>query len=156
MIESSNKIIDPAPGCEIVTTRVINAARELVYKAWTNPVHLKKWWGPNGFTNTFHEFDLREDGRWSFIMHGPDKKNYPNESIFLKIIENEFLAFNHISDPRFQVQAIFKEISAGKTEVTFKMVFNTVEECTKIKAFVAGKNEENMDRLEAELLSMSL
>ena len=114
MMESSNKIIDLAPGCEIVTTRIVNAPKALVYKAWTNPVHLIKWWGPNGFTNTFHEFDLREGGRWSFIMHGPDKKNYPNESIFLKIIENEFLAFNHISDPRFQVQARSEERRVGK------------------------------------------
>ncbi len=155
-MEASNKIIDPAPGCEIVTSRIINVSRALVYKAWTNPVHLKKWWGPNGFTNTFHEFDLREGGKWSFIMHGPDKRNYPNESTFLKIIENEFFVFNHISPPKFQVHAIFKEITADKTGLIFKMVFNTEEECTKLRAFVTDKNEENMDRLEAELLSMSL
>lgn len=151
-----NKVIISSPGCEITTSRILNAARELVYMAWTNPAHLKKWWGPNGFTNTFNEFNLQEGGRWSFIMHGPDKKNYPNESVFVKIMENEFLAWNHISPPKFQIQTTFKSISADKTEVIFKMVFNTEEECNKIKTFAAGKNEENMDRLEAELLNMSL
>jgi uncharacterized protein YndB with AHSA1/START domain len=37
--------------------------KHLVYQAWTNPNHLKNWWGPNGFTNTFNEFDLRPGGK---------------------------------------------------------------------------------------------
>ncbi len=59
----NNIIIDPAPGCEVVTTRIMNASQELVFKAWSDPAHLKKWWGPSGFTNTFNGFDLREGGR---------------------------------------------------------------------------------------------
>src|SRR5688500_8680230 len=42
---------------EIVTTRIFSYPRQLVWNAWTNPDHLKNWWGPNGFTNTFHQFD---------------------------------------------------------------------------------------------------
>ena len=56
---------------EIVTTRVMDAPRELVFKAWTDPDHLVHWWGPTGFTNTFHEFDLKPGGVWRFVMHGP-------------------------------------------------------------------------------------
>ena len=50
------------PECEIVTTRVFNIPRQLVFQAWTDPAHLNEWWGPNGFTNTFHIFDFREGG----------------------------------------------------------------------------------------------
>ena len=65
---------------EIVTTRVFDAPRELVFKAWTDPDHLAKWWGPKGFTNTFQEFDMRPGGVWRFIMHGPDGVDYKNKS----------------------------------------------------------------------------
>ena len=41
------------PDCEIVTTRIVNAPRAIAYKAWSDPNHLKNWWGPAGFTNTF-------------------------------------------------------------------------------------------------------
>ena len=67
---------------EIITTRVLDAPRELVWKAWTDPKHVAEWWGPNGFTNTIHEMDVRPDGVWRFIMHGPDGVDYKNEIVF--------------------------------------------------------------------------
>jgi hypothetical protein len=65
--------------CEILIERIINAPRELVWEAWTDPKHLEKWWGPNGFTTTTKEFDFRVGGVWRHVMHGPDGTNYPNE-----------------------------------------------------------------------------
>lgn len=56
---------------EIVATRVFDAPRDLVFKMWTDPKHIVHWWGPNGFTNTIHEMDVRPGGVWRFIMHGP-------------------------------------------------------------------------------------
>lgn len=47
---------------EIFSSRVLNAAVETVYEAFANPEYLKQWWGPTGFTNTIHEFDLRPGG----------------------------------------------------------------------------------------------
>jgi uncharacterized protein YndB with AHSA1/START domain len=67
---------------QIVTERVFNASRETVFSAWTHPELLKQWWDPKGFTNTFHEFDLRAGGHWKFTMHGPDGGNYANEKIW--------------------------------------------------------------------------
>lgn len=87
----ATEIISTTPECEIVSSRIVNASRDLVYSAWTNPKHLKNWWGPAGFTNTFYEFDLRPGGRWSFMMHGPGKGNYPNECEFIKIEEQALL-----------------------------------------------------------------
>jgi uncharacterized protein YndB with AHSA1/START domain len=71
-------IINTDPNCEIVTSRILNNNRELIYRAWSEPQHLKNWWGPMGFTNTFNEFDFTVGGKWSLIMHGPDKGHYHN------------------------------------------------------------------------------
>ena len=65
---------------EIVTTRLLDWPRERVFRAWTDPAHLARWWGPKGFTNTFHEFDLRPGGLWRFVMHGANGADYQNKS----------------------------------------------------------------------------
>ena len=142
------------PGCEIVTSRTINTSRELVYLAWSTPDHLKNWWGPAGFTNTFNEFDFREGGKWSFIMHGPDKGNYANECEFIGIKIPSLIAWKRFTKPLFQVVVTFEEIAADKTKIVFRQVFNSVDECNKIKSFAGNKNEEVFDRLENELIKM--
>src|SRR5690349_12643915 len=106
--------------CEIVTARVFNYPRKLVYRAWTEPDHLKNWWGPNGFTNTFHTFDLRVGGRWIFTMHGPEKGNYENACTFREIREPELLVWDRQSKPLFQVEVKFDEVEESKTRVTFR------------------------------------
>ena len=151
---TASPIWNTQPECEIVTTRTFNAPRQLVYKAWTDPKHLKVWWGPKGFTNTFNLFDLRVGGRWSFVMHGPDKGHYVNETTFVAIREPELLVWDRQSKPIFQVEVQFKEVLKTQTEVTFKQKFKSVEECDKLRKFVPEKNEENMDRLGDELKKM--
>lgn len=143
------------PDCEIISTRIVEASQELVFAAWTEPDHLKNWWGPAGFTNTFHEFDLRPGGSWRFTMHGPDKGNYENECVFIKIEKPSLVAWQRISKPIFRVTAFFEEQPGNKTKIVFTMIFDTPEECNKLKAFAPGKNEENFDRLENELSKMS-
>jgi uncharacterized protein YndB with AHSA1/START domain len=152
-MDTDNKILESSPDREIVNKRIINASRETVYNAWTNPEHLINWWGPKGYTNTFKEFDLRPNGKWSFIMHGPDGENYNNECIFLKITPPELIIWNHVSNPKFQIVASIRELT-GTTEVIFKMVFRTAEECDKMKLYMYGKNEENLDKLETEIAKM--
>lgn len=144
-------IFHSAPECEIVSIRTFNTRRDLVFKAWEDPNHLKNWWGPKGFTNTFHEFDFREGGSWKFVMHGPDKGNYNNACEFIKIDKPSLIAWKRYSKPLFSVVALFEEISSNETKVVFKMVFNSAEECAKLKPYVVDKNEENFDRLEKEL-----
>lgn len=151
---TTHAIMTPTPDCEIVHTRIVNASKELVFKAWTDPEYLKNWWGPKGFTNTFHRFDLVSGGEWSYTMHGPDGGDYLNEAVFVKIDAPNFLIWNHISNPPFQMVGLFDEMPDNKTKVTFKMVFTTPEECKQKKQFVLDKNEENLDRLETELLKI--
>ncbi|OOV17043.1 SRPBCC family protein [Flavobacterium sp. LM4] len=146
--------ISAKPENEIISTRIINFSKELVYSAWTEPEHLKNWWGPKGFTNTFNEFDLRPGGKWSFIMHGPDKGNYANECEFLRVEKPDFLRWKRFSKPLFQVAVSFEKVSDNETKIVFKMIFDTPEECNKLKPFVVDKNEENFDKLETELSKM--
>jgi len=147
-------IITTTPDSEIVCSRIVNFPRTLVYRAWSDPAHLKNWWGPSGFTNTFHEFDFREGGKWRFTMHGPEKGNYEHACEFIKIEEPSMIAWKRFSKPLFQVVATFEEVSPNETKVTFKQLFDSAEACSKIKPYVIDKNEENIDRLEVELSSM--
>lgn len=142
------------PDCEIISSRIVNFSQELVFEAWTNPDHLKKWWGPKGFTNTFEEFDLRPGGRWKFVMHAPEQGNFQNECEFVKIEKPIEIAWIRISKPLFNIVATFEKISDDETKVVFRMVFQTAEECAKLKPYVVDKNEENFDRLEDELGKM--
>ena len=150
------EVMETSPDCEIVTTRIFKSPRKLVYKAWTDPDHLKNWWGPKGFTNTFNTFDLRAGGKWSFVMHGPEKGNYRNECTFVVVKEPELLVWDRQSQPLFQVEVVFEELGENETKVIFKQKFGTAEECSKLRKYVPEKNEENMDKLEDELKKMKL
>lgn len=144
------------PDCEIVSSRIFKFPRVLLFRAWSEAEHLKNWWGPTGFTNTFHEFDFRVGGNWRFTMHGPDKGNYENSVEYVKIEVPSLIAWKRHSKPLFHVLAAFEELDTNSTKLVFKMLFDTAEECNKLKAFVVDKNEENFDKLEAELAKMSL
>jgi len=150
----STEISATLPDCEIVSIRIVNASTDIVFRAWTEPDHLKNWWGPEGFTNTFLEFDLRPGGKWRFIMHGPDKGNYPNECEFIQIEKPSLIAWKRFSKPLFLVVASFEVVNPEKTKIVFRMIFDSPEECNKVKVFAVDKNEENFDRLENELTNM--
>ena len=64
------------------TWRTLPSSCNAVYDAFATPDVLASWWGPDGFTNSFEVFEFQVGGRRKFTMHGPDGKNYPNESVF--------------------------------------------------------------------------
>jgi uncharacterized protein YndB with AHSA1/START domain len=135
----------------ITTTRTINFPIEKVWNAWSNPDLLKVWWGPNGFTNTFHEHDFREGGKWIYTMHGPEAGNYENDAWYERIEAPTFLQWNRNSQPRFRTTVQFEKVSDTATRIVWNMIFETAEMYEKVVKFAADKNEENLDRLEALL-----
>lgn len=139
---------------QIITQRSLPFSQEAVFRAWSDPALLKQWWGPNGFTNTFYEFDFRVGGRWRFIMHGPEKGNYPNDVEFVEINPPEAITWKRHSKPLFHVAVHFQELSANETHVVFRQIFDTVEACEKLRPYVTDKNEENFDRLTAVLANI--
>jgi uncharacterized protein YndB with AHSA1/START domain len=142
---------------EIHLTRVFDAPRELVFKAWTSPKHLAQWWGPNGFTTTTHEMDFRPGGVWRFMMHGPDGTDYPNRITYDEIVEPERITYSHGGDDTpvdHQVSAIFTE-QGDKTHLSFRMVFRSKEERDRIArehGAVEGGNQ-TLGRLAAYVAS---
>ena len=145
---------------ELVISRLINAPRELVFKAWTDPKHLIHWWGPKGFTNTFQEIDIRPGGVWRFIMHGPDGIDYQNRIVFSEIVKPERISYSHDSgeenDPgQFQVTVTFDK-EGNKTKLTMRSIFGSAAERDKVvKEYGAleGANQ-TLDRLEEQLAKM--
>jgi uncharacterized protein YndB with AHSA1/START domain len=107
---------------EIVTVRVFAAPRELVWKAWTEPEHITRWWGPRGFTNTIHEMEVRPGGAWVFVMHGPDGIDYENKYLFREVVRPERLVYTHLLEPSFEASATFEELG-NKTCVTMRTRF---------------------------------
>ena len=74
---------------EIVITRVFAAPRELVWKVWTRPEHIAKWWGPRGFDTAVRAMDLRPGGKWEYVMRGPDGAEYPVCGVFREVVPPE-------------------------------------------------------------------
>jgi len=70
---------------EVVFSRVFDAPRELLWKAWSDPKHLHRWFGPTGYTTTTHEFAFVPGGTWRFVMHGPDGTDTPNTILFREL-----------------------------------------------------------------------
>ena len=122
---------------ELVIRRVFDAPRELVWKAWTDPKHVANWWGPNGFTNTIHEMDVRPGGVWRLTMHGPDGTDWPNKMTFIEVVPPQRLVYDHCDDVPggeaggFHVTATFDDQN-GKTACTFRMLFKTAAERKRV------------------------
>ena len=111
----------------IIATRVLDAPRELVWTAWTDPKHLAQWWGPNGFSTTTSAFDFRAGGVWRFVMHGPDGRDYQNRITFDEIVRPERIAYHHgggedVEPEQFRTTVTFEDL-AGKTRLTLHAVF---------------------------------
>lgn len=134
---------------EIVNVRILSAPPEVLFNAWADPNLLSQWWGPKGFRNTFHEFDFKPGGTWKFTMHSPEGKDFVNTIIFEEIVRSERIVFKHLLPVHvFWLTATFENVN-GSTKLTFRQLFETAEECNRIKKFVLEANEQNLDRLES-------
>lgn len=136
---------------EIVTSRILNASPDEVFAAFRDPARLARWWGPAGFTNEFHQFDFRPGGRWHFVMIGPDQSRYALEKEFLEVIVPERIVYRNLqAGHQFRMTMTFEEL-AGRTELTWRMLFESNDEFLRVRDFVSQANEQNFDRLEAHL-----
>ena len=144
---------------EIVLTREFNAPRDLVFQAWTDPAHLPHWFGPNGFSLTIYEIDVRPGGMWRYMMHGPDGTDYPNRMVYPEVVRPERLVYLHgedvDDDPNaFHVTVRFDEVDGG-TRLTQRILFNTAAQREGVIAFGAIElGKQTLDKLAAYLLTM--
>lgn len=149
---------DAAGEREIVLSRTYDAPRELVWQAWTREEHKAKWWGPNGFTTTTSEMEVRPGGVWRFIMHGPDGTDYPNLAEYTEVVEPELLVYTHgdgvTRERDFHVTVTFTE-EEGRTNVTSRMVFQTAEGRSQAVGFGAVElGKQTFARLAEHLKTM--
>ena len=137
----------------IIGIREFDVPRELVFAAWTDPKHLSRWWGPNGFTTTTSSFDFKPGGVWRFVMHGPDGRDYQNRVTFMEIVPPERIVYRHgggddVEPVQFQQTVIFEDLG-GRTRLTWRGVFpSAAERDHVIKEYHADKGlTQTMARL---------
>jgi uncharacterized protein YndB with AHSA1/START domain len=138
---------------ELAFTRIYDAPRELVFDAWTDPQHIGKWWGPNGFTTTTKVMDVKVGGRWDYVMHGPDGEDYPSNSVYTEVERPQRLVFSNVGgkadDPHLTCQmcVTFEDVG-GKTKLTLRMIFLSTDAVSRAKKYGAevGGNE-TLERL---------
>lgn len=133
-----------------LTSRLLDASPEAIYQAICQPERLARWWGPNGFTNSFHTFEFQPGGKWVLTMHGPDGSNYFNESEFVDLVPNALVSIRHLSQPEF-VLSIRLEAQGHATLVLWEQVFADSQVAQSVRHVVEPSNEQNLDRLGAEL-----
>ena len=133
----------------IIHTRILNAPRELVWEVWTNPAHIKEWWGPNGFSLTTKSMTVEPGQVWDFIMHGMGR-DWDNKIEYVEVTKPSFLSYNHSGaqdeDYNFTVSILFEEVGV-KTLLTMRSVFKSkaiIEELNrKVNAIEGGKQTLN-------------
>lgn len=141
---------------ELRISRFLSAPVELVFEVWTDPKHISKWWGPDGFTSTISKMDVKPNGEWNLILHGPDGTAYRNESVYTEVVKNKKLVYEHLTSPKFTATVIFEK-QGNNTLLTMTMVFGTPAELDQVKkVFKADVGQvQTMDRLEGYLRGLS-
>jgi uncharacterized protein YndB with AHSA1/START domain len=147
---------------EILISRIVDAPRELVWEAMTDPKHIVHWWGPRGFTTTIETMDVRPGGVWKHVMHDPDGVDYPNKSIFKEVLKPQRIVFSHTGAKKggpganFIATWTFDALEANKTKVTMHMIFPTAaDRDTVVKEYGAIEGgKQTLQRLSEYLPTM--
>lgn len=136
---------------EIITSRSFAAKPETLFAAFADPDQLKLWWGPDGFTNSIHEFDFRPGGTWRFTMHAPDGSNFENTCTFSEIVAGKRIVFvHHLPMHVFTMTMTFAPDSAG-ARLNWHMIFEPAQSNATLRPFIEAGNEQNFNRLEEHL-----
>src|SRR5882724_5274555 len=144
---------------EIVISRVIGAARELVFEAFTEVRHLSRWWGPEGFTTTTRAFEFRVGGEWEFVMHGPDGTNFQEWISWTEIVPPARIALLHgesRGDPNAFESVITFAPAGAATRIEMRTVFPTKEMRDEVveKYHAIEGGEQTLSNLDAYVTEM--
>ena len=117
---------------EIVLGRIIDAPRNVVYAAWTDPDQIQEWFGPAGMVIETKEIDLKPGGVWRFDMVARDGTRYSNRMVFVRMEAPALIEVEHGSDQendpgRFRMLLTFDEQSDGKTVLTLRQMHPSKE-----------------------------
>lgn len=132
-------------------SRKIAAPPSSVFAAFEDSARLAVWWGPDGFTSTFETFEFKPGGKWSFVMHGPDGKSFPNEIVITEIERPGRIVIHHVSQPRYLLTVTLEPTADGGTLVGWNQDFEDSEMGRRLEKIVVPANEQLLDRLSAEV-----
>ena len=125
----------PQADRELVLTRLIDAPRETLFRAWTDPALMKRWFAPLPWTTPHVETDVRPGGASLVVMAGPDGTEFPNRGVYLEVVENERLVFTDAyveawqpSEKPFMTVILTFEEEDGKTRYTARVLHWTAED----------------------------
>ena len=151
-----------APDRTIMVTRVFDAPRELVFKAWTDPKQVAQWFPPKDFTAPLCVLDPRPGGILRIVMKGPEGEpfngaDFPAEGVFTEVVVNERLAFTFAGEdanpPPILMTVLFEDQGKGKTKVTVHQTARTVEEYEALRKLGSEEGlSQSFDKLD-ELLA---
>ena len=117
--------VAPVSDRDLILTRIIDAPREKVFRAWTEPELLKQWFAPMPYTTPVAEIDLRPGGANLIVMRGPEGNEMPNRGVYLEVVDNERLVFTDAyskawepSERPFMTVILTFEDLGGKTKYT--------------------------------------
>jgi uncharacterized protein YndB with AHSA1/START domain len=120
--------VTPSSDRELVLTRLIDAPRAAVFRAWTDPDLLKRWFAPHPYTTPVAELDVRPGGASLVVMRSPEGQEMPNRGVYLDVVENERLvftdAYTHAWEPSqkpFMTVVLTFEDEDGKTRYTARV-----------------------------------
>jgi len=140
----------PEPAREVaertfVISRIFDAPREMVFKAWTDPQHMARWWGPHGFTNPVCEMDVRPGGAYRIVMRSPEGVDYPLKGVYSEVVPPERLVmtddcsehpaeWHDLVNPNRKGQTTlealstvtFEDVGGGKAKLTVQTLFESV------------------------------
>ena len=147
---------------ELVLTRVFDAPRELVFKAWTDPKRVAHWWVPQGFTNPVCELDARPGGAIRIHMRGPDGTVYPMTGVYQEVVEPERLVFTSAAldekgHPLFEVltTVTFAEQGAKTKQILRARVIKSTAQAAPYLAGMEAGWTQSLERLSAFVATKS-
>ena len=143
--------MEPIENRSDIRNKLIPASPAQVFAALQDPERVARWWGPAGFTNTIEKYEFTPGGSWLLTMHGPDGKDYPNESRFTRIVPDRIFEIEHLNGHHFTLTIELEPHLQG-TYVLWRQTFDTVKHYTGLAQFVATANEQNLERFAAEVV----
>ncbi|MBI3507932.1 MAG: SRPBCC domain-containing protein [Proteobacteria bacterium] len=146
----------------LVIVRGFAAPRRLVWRAWTDPVHMARWWGPHQFTAPECELDVRPGGAWRIVMRGPHGPGFPIGGNYIEVVENERLVYSVRIDhsgtewegvkPPPQTHIILFEDEGAGTKLTIVTRLETAADRDAVRAMGHAEGfGQSLDKLAAML-----
>jgi len=108
---------------DLTLERTIDAPRSLIWKVWTNPEHVKKWWAPAPWTTSQCELDLRPGGMFRTVLRSPEGQEFPHVGCFLELIENEKMVMTNALEPGYRPASVGK---GGETADCADIPFSSI------------------------------